>query len=61
MIDLAPGTKHCVTRQWPLSRDQEAAIDKFYEGRRRVGHVRVSISPRLSPTFCVKRPPVAGV
>ncbi|KAG3011202.1 hypothetical protein PC119_g13290 [Phytophthora cactorum] len=26
-IELVPGTKYCVTRQWPLPRDQVKAID----------------------------------
>ena len=54
-IDLAPGTKYCVTRQWPLPREQVDAIDKFFEGRRKAGHVRESKSPHSSPTFCVKK------
>ncbi|KAE9256145.1 hypothetical protein PF002_g2011 [Phytophthora fragariae] len=54
-IDLAPGSKYCVTRQWPLPRDQVKAIDDFFEGRRQAGHVRESISPHSSPTFCVKK------
>ncbi|KAE9268019.1 hypothetical protein PR003_g31587, partial [Phytophthora rubi] len=54
-IDLVPGSKYCVTRQWPLPRDQVQAIDDFFEGRRKAGHVRVSISPHSSPTFCVKK------
>ncbi|GMF22870.1 unnamed protein product [Phytophthora fragariaefolia] len=33
-IDLAPDAKYCVTRQWPLPRDQVQAIDVFFEGRR---------------------------
>ena len=36
-IDLLPGTKYCVTRQWPLPRDQVEAIDEFFESRRRAG------------------------
>ncbi|KAE9097747.1 hypothetical protein PF010_g15833 [Phytophthora fragariae] len=52
-IDLVPGSKYCVTRQWP--RDQVQAIDEFFEGRRKAGHVRESISPHSSPTFCVKK------
>ena len=28
-IDLVPGSKYCVTRQWPLPRDQVIAIDEF--------------------------------
>ncbi|KAE9034146.1 hypothetical protein PR001_g9857 [Phytophthora rubi] len=54
-IDLAPGWKYCVTRQWPLPRDQVKAIDDFFEGRRQAGHVRESISPHSSPTFSVKK------
>ncbi|KAG3155132.1 hypothetical protein PC128_g22134 [Phytophthora cactorum] len=54
-IDLAPGTKYCVTRQWTLPREQVKAIDEFFESRRKVGHVRESISPHSSPTFCVKK------
>jgi hypothetical protein len=49
------GSKYCVTRQWPLPRDQVQAIDDFFEGRRKAGHVRESISPHSSPTFCVKK------
>ena len=54
-IDLVPGSKYCVTRQWPLPRDQVEAIDAVFEGRRKAGHVRESISPHSSPTFCVKK------
>ena len=54
-IDLVPGTKYCVTRQWPLPREQVEAIDKFFESRRRSGHVRESKSPHCTPTFCVKK------
>ncbi|KAE9335779.1 hypothetical protein PR003_g12847 [Phytophthora rubi] len=53
-IDLAPGSKYCVTRQWPLPRDQVKAIEYFFEGRLQAGYVRESISPHSSPTFCVK-------
>ncbi|KAE9209528.1 hypothetical protein PF005_g11796 [Phytophthora fragariae] len=54
-IDLTPGSKYCVTRQWPLPRDQVKTIDDFFEGRRQAGRVRESISPHSSPTFCVKK------
>ncbi|OWY92835.1 polyprotein, partial [Phytophthora megakarya] len=54
-IDLAPGTEYCVTRQWPLPRDQVKAINEFFESRRKAGHVRESISPHSSPTLCVKK------
>ena len=29
-IDLEPGTKYCVTRQWPLPREQVEYIDEFF-------------------------------
>ncbi|KAJ0410006.1 hypothetical protein ATCC90586_000865 [Pythium insidiosum] len=54
-IDLVPGTKYCVTRQWPLPREQVEAIDKFFEARRAAGHVRESVSPHSNPTLCVKK------
>ncbi|OWZ13920.1 polyprotein [Phytophthora megakarya] len=38
-----------------LSRDQVKAIDEFFESRRKAGHVRESISPHSSPTFCVNK------
>ncbi|CAI5711456.1 unnamed protein product [Peronospora effusa] len=44
-IDLVPGSKYWVKRQWPLPRDQVIAIDEFFEGRRKACHVRESISP----------------
>ena len=54
-IDLVPGSKYCVTRQWPLPRDQVEAIDASFKGRQQAGHVRESTSPHSSPTFCVKK------
>ncbi|GMF38460.1 unnamed protein product [Phytophthora fragariaefolia] len=54
-IDLVPGTKYCVTRQWPLPREQVKAIDDFFESRRKAGQVRESKIPHSAPTFCVKK------
>ena len=54
-IDLVPGTKYCVTRQWPLPKEQVKAIDDFFAQRAKAGHVRESKSPHCSPTFCVKK------
>ncbi|GMF40413.1 unnamed protein product [Phytophthora fragariaefolia] len=54
-IDLVPGTKYCVTRQWPLPREQVKAIDDFFESRRKAGQVRESKSPQSASTFCVKK------
>ncbi|KAG2785938.1 hypothetical protein PC111_g24332 [Phytophthora cactorum] len=45
-IDLVLGTKYCVTRQWPLQRDQVKVIDDFFESRRQAGQVRESKSHR---------------
>ena len=53
-IDLMSGSKYCVTRQWPLPRDQVDAIDAFFDDRRKAYHVRATLSPHSSPTFCVK-------
>ncbi|KAG4053207.1 hypothetical protein PC123_g11641 [Phytophthora cactorum] len=39
-IDLTPGAKYCVTRQWSLPRDQTEAVDAFFERRHQAGHVR---------------------
>ena len=55
LIDLFPGSKYCVTRQWPLPRHQVEAIDSFFEGRRKAGQVHESISSHSSPNFCVEK------
>ncbi|GMG18510.1 unnamed protein product [Phytophthora fragariaefolia] len=39
-IDLVPGTKYCVTRQWPLPREQVKAIDAFFGSRLRLAAAR---------------------
>ena len=54
-IDLEPGTKYCVTRQWPLPKEQVDYIDEFFDKRAKAGHVRESKSPHCSPTFCVRK------
>ncbi|KAF1321596.1 reverse transcriptase, partial [Globisporangium splendens] len=54
-INLKPGTKYCVTKQWPLPREQVKVIDEFFEARRKARQVRESNSPHCSPTFCVKK------
>ncbi|POM76917.1 Pol protein, partial [Phytophthora palmivora] len=55
-IDLVPGTKYCVTRQWPLSREQCEVIDAFFAEKSKSGMVRESKSPHSTPTFCVRKP-----
>ncbi|KAG3134211.1 hypothetical protein PI126_g18805 [Phytophthora idaei] len=47
------GSKYCVMRQWSLPLDQVKTIDDFFESHRKECHVRESISPNSSPTFCV--------
>ncbi|KAF1313646.1 reverse transcriptase, partial [Globisporangium splendens] len=54
-IDVLPGTKYCITRLWPLPKEQVEAIDEFFAQRAKAGHVRESKSPHCSPTFCVKK------
>ncbi|POM81321.1 Pol protein [Phytophthora palmivora] len=55
-IDLVPGTKYCVTRQWPLPREQCEVIDTFFVEKTKSGMVRESKSPHSTPTFCVCKP-----
>ena len=54
-IDLKPGSKYCVMKQWPLPREQVLEIDKFFVDRLAASHVRESTSPHSSPTFCVRK------
>ncbi|KAG2819500.1 hypothetical protein PC113_g22723 [Phytophthora cactorum] len=55
-IDLVPGTKYCVTRQWPLPKDQCDVIDAFFRAKLEAGLVRESKSPHSTPTFCARKP-----
>ncbi|POM75511.1 Gag protein, partial [Phytophthora palmivora] len=55
-IDLVPGTKYCVTKQWPLPREQCEVIDAFFADKAKSGMVRESTSPHSPPTFCVRKP-----
>ena len=54
-IDLEPGTKYCVTRQWPLPKEQVDIIDAHFALKQKAGMVRESKSPHSAPTFCVKK------
>ena len=38
--ELKPGSNYCVTKKWPLPREQVLAIDKFFADRFAAGHVR---------------------
>ncbi|POM59607.1 Pol protein, partial [Phytophthora palmivora] len=53
-IELVPGTQYCVTRQWPLPREQCEVIDAFFAEKAKSGMVRESKSPHSTPTFCVR-------
>ncbi|KAG3056888.1 hypothetical protein PC121_g15105 [Phytophthora cactorum] len=55
-IDLVPGTKYCVTRQWPLPKEQCDVIDAFFRAKHEAGLVRESKSPHSTSTFCVRTP-----
>ncbi|GMF16635.1 unnamed protein product [Phytophthora fragariaefolia] len=52
---LTGSDQPAVRANWTLPWDQAQAIDEFYEGRRKAGHVRESISSHSSPTFCAKK------
>ncbi|KAG2996103.1 hypothetical protein PC121_g23888 [Phytophthora cactorum] len=54
-IDLVHGTKYCVTRRWPLPREQCEVIDSFFAVKAKAGMVRESKSPHSTPTFCVRK------
>ena len=55
-IDLVLGIKYCVTRQWPLSKEQYDVIDDFFRTKHEAGMVRESKSPHSTPTFFFKKP-----
>ncbi|KAG2793791.1 hypothetical protein PC112_g23294 [Phytophthora cactorum] len=55
-IDLMPGTKYCVTRLWPLPREQCKVIHAFFAAKAKAGMVRESKSSHSTPTFCVRKP-----
>ena len=52
---MEPGTKYCVTGQWPLPKEQVGYIDQCFDKRAKAVHVRESKSPQCSPTFCVRK------
>ncbi|CEG46185.1 reverse transcriptase [Plasmopara halstedii] len=54
-IDLIPGTKYCVPRQWPLPKEQ-CDVDAFFRSKHDAGMVREIKSPHLSPTVCIRKP-----
>ena len=55
-IDLVPGTKYCVTRQWTLPKKQCDVIDNFFSAKHADGMMRERKSPHSTPTFSVKKP-----
>ncbi|KAG2895375.1 hypothetical protein PC117_g23273 [Phytophthora cactorum] len=54
-IDLVPGAKYCVTRQWPLPKEQCDVIDAFFRAKHEAGLVRKRKSQHSTPTFCVRK------
>ncbi|KAG3123958.1 hypothetical protein PI126_g23462 [Phytophthora idaei] len=50
-IDLVPGTKYCVTRQWPLPKEQCDVFAAFFRAKHEAGFVRESKPPHSTPTF----------
>ncbi|GMF22950.1 unnamed protein product [Phytophthora fragariaefolia] len=55
-IDLVPGTKCCVTRQWPSPRERCDVIDAFFRAKNEAGLVRESKAPHSTPTLCIRKP-----
>ncbi|ETI57482.1 hypothetical protein F443_00247 [Phytophthora nicotianae P1569] len=55
-IDLVPGAKYCVKRQWSLPREQCEVIDAFFTAKMKAGMVWESKSPHSTLTFCVRKP-----
>lgn len=54
-IELKPGSKNCIMKQWPLPRKQVLAFDKFVIDRLKASHIMESTSRQSSPTFCVRK------
>ena len=59
-IDLVPGIKYCVTRQWPLPKEQCDVIDDFFRAKHSAGMVRESKSPHSTLPFAFENPMVNG-
>ncbi|KAG3058960.1 hypothetical protein PI125_g25131 [Phytophthora idaei] len=55
-IDLVPGTKYCVTRQWSLPKEQCDVIIAFFRAKHEARLVRESKCPHPMPIFCVRKP-----
>ncbi|KAG3080701.1 hypothetical protein PI125_g20367 [Phytophthora idaei] len=55
-IDPVPVTKYCVTRKWPLPKEQCDVIDALFRAKHVAVLVRESKSSHSTPTFCVRKP-----
>uniref|UniRef100_A0AAV1TBJ8 Reverse transcriptase n=1 Tax=Peronospora matthiolae TaxID=2874970 RepID=A0AAV1TBJ8_9STRA len=53
-IELKPGSKYCVMKQWPLPREQVTSIDKFFADRLGWSCEGISIPTQLSYLLCAK-------
>jgi hypothetical protein len=50
-IELVPGTKYCITRQWPLPKEQCDVIDAFFSAKPAGAWcVRASLRTRHQPS-----------
>jgi hypothetical protein len=49
-IDLVPGTKYCVTRQWPLPKEQCDVIDAIFSTKHAAGIITGQVCPLLAYT-----------
>ena len=54
-IDLVPGTKYCVTRQWPLPKEKCDVIDDYFRAKHEAGMVRGSKSPHFDTNILCQK------
>ena len=54
-IDLVPGTKYCVKRQWSIPNEQCDFIYDFFRSKHAAGMICESLSIHSTPTFCVRK------
>ena len=53
-IELVPGTKYCVIRQWPLPKEKYDVIDDFFRAKHEAGMLRASNSTFDTGILCQK-------
>ena len=54
-IELKPGSQPSASKIYPLSRDEQAELNKFIDEHLKTGHICDSKSPMAAPFFFVKK------